>query len=260
MDRQLELHRMVEQELKRCQNLLNDFDREYPGLPKGSLQDRNGHPYKFVRENGKAFLTVLNDSEMQRKLKKRRYIQKGRILLQKRITNCNKFLKNDTFYDPIQIEKGLRPVYRNVNGLGIFLENDIDPGEWVSADYKRNPYEFEEDHFTAGGIRVRSKSEALIGTQMEAMGMMFRCEPELWLGNAVCYPDFCILLPNRRKVVYWEHFGRMDDADYVVRAMQKMDLYRRFGIPVIFTWETRSMPLNIKEINLKLEELLKMDA
>lgn len=260
MDRQLELHRMVEQELERCRNLLDDFDREYPGLPKGSLQDRNGHPYRFVRENGKAFQSVLHDSEMQRKLKKRRYIQKGRILLQKRIANCSKFLKNDTFYDPLQIEKDLRPIYKNVRGLGIFLENDIDPEEWMSAEYNRNPYEFEEDHFTAGGVRVRSKSEALIGTQMEAGGMLFRCESALQLGNAVYYPDFCILLPNRRKVVYWEHFGRMDDAVYAARAMQKLDMYRRFGIPVIFTWETRSTPLNIKEINLKMEEILRMDV
>ena len=260
MDRQLELHRMVEMELGRCRDLLDEFNRVYPGLPKGSLQDRNGHPYRFVRENGKASQSVLHDSEMQRKLRKRRYIQKGRSLLNRRIENCIRFLKNDTFYDPLQIEKGLRPIYRNVSGLGIFLENDIDPAEWMAAEYSSNSYDFEEDHFTAGGIRVRSKSEALIGTQMEAKGMLFRYEPALQLGNTVYYPDFCILLPNRRKVVYWEHFGRMDDAGYAARAMQKLDMYRRFGIPVIFTWETRSQPLNIKEINLKLEEILRMDV
>ncbi|MFQ9213592.1 MAG: hypothetical protein ACLR4C_08105 [Eubacterium ventriosum] len=32
-----------------------------------------------------------------------------------------------------------------------------------------------------------------------------------------------------RKEIYWEHLGMMDDADYVEKAIKKIELYEKMG-------------------------------
>ena len=57
---------------------------------------------------------------------------------------------------------------------------------------------------------------------------------------------------RKREEIYWEHFGMMDDPNYVENAMQKLMLYQQNGIfpgeQLIITFETRKNPLNQKQI------------
>ena len=69
---------------------------------------------------------------------------------------------------------------------------------------------------TPRGERVRSKSEWMIASMLDASGVPYRYEETVGLhelyGGAF-HPDFTVLNKRTRKEYYWEHFGRMDDPE-----------------------------------------------
>lgn len=124
---------------------------------------------------------------------------------------------------------------------------------WEKQIYERKP--FLEDapiHYTRKKERVRSKSEVLIADALYKYGIPYRYECPLRLGKDVIHPDFTILRPEDRKILYWEHLGAMDEAGYARTALQRIEEYKRNGIfpgdQLILTSETSRMPLNFTMI------------
>ena len=62
------------------------------------------------------------------------------------------------------------------------------------------------------------------------------------------------------KIYYIEHFGKMDDMEYISGAINKLDLYERNGIllgkNLIILHETKEFPLNVKVLQNYIEEFL----
>ena len=79
--------------------------------------------------------------------------------------------------------------------------------------------------------------------------------------SATFFPDFTCLNLRTREEILWEHFGMMDDSDYVRKAMDKLDIYERNGIfpgkRLIISRETTEKPLNVKTIQKLAEEYLR---
>ena len=98
-----------------------------------------------------------------------------------------------------------------------------------------NPYKPEElRHVTSFNLRVRSKGELIMAEALHAAGFEFYYEKRLELydedGNIkVVYPDFTIVFPSGF-IVYWEHKGRLDDRNYMLRDIEKTQLYYHNGI------------------------------
>lgn len=98
-----------------------------------------------------------------------------------------------------------------------------------------NPYKPEElRHVTSFNLRVRSKGELIMAEALHAAGFEFYYEKRLELydedGNIkVVYPDFTIVFPSGF-IVYWEHKGRLDDRNYMLRDIDKTQLYYHNGI------------------------------
>ena len=73
------------------------------------------------------------------------------------------------------------------------------------------------------------------------------------------YPDFTILKMPQREEVYLEHFGLMDNSEYVESVLYKLTTYERNGIypgiNLFFTHETSKMPLNTRVLDGMLKEL-----
>lgn len=72
----------------------------------------------------------------------------------------------------------------------------------------------------------------------------------------VIYPDFTLLDIRRRRTIYLEHFGMMDNPEYCKKAIEKLELYQANGIypgkNLIVTMES-----SLKSIDLRaLEQLL----
>ena len=83
------------------------------------------------------------------------------------------------------------------------------------------------------------------------------------LFGEVFYPDFMFVLPNCRMIVIWEHFGMMDDPEYLRKAMYKFDAYSRAGWVLgknfFFTYETEATPFTFFDARMKLEQILELD-
>ncbi len=134
--------------------------------------------------------------------------------------------------------------------------------EWQAKDFKPNPYMPEKKIYaTNRGEMVRSKSEAILADMLYDLGIPYQYEKPLRLkGGRVVYPDFTLLQVYARKEIYFEHFGLLEDEEYLRNALAKLDEYRGSGIypgkNLIFTYETQNSPLDIKGIRKMLAELL----
>lgn len=106
--------------------------------------------------------------------------------------------------------------------------NDI--RQWLRMPAKQNPYKSEEKiHITASGIKVRSKSELIIGSFLEFNNIPYKYEEQLILDGNMIYPDFTVKRASDGKIIIWEHFGMMDDPGYVENTRYKRFLYEENG-------------------------------
>lgn len=137
---------------------------------------------------------------------------------------------------------------------------------WQNESYSSNPFmETNLNMDTSRGEKVRSKSEVIIADTLFRLGVPYRYEfpLELIRGNGAkttVYPDFLCLNVRTRKELYWEHFGMMDDPDYLKKTFNKMNLYIQHGIfpgkNLIITMETKDNPLNIRDLEKLIKEFL----
>ena len=131
----------------------------------------------------------------------------------------------------------------------------------MNSPFEHNPkYPEQLTHQTGFGYSVRSKSELLIDFALHAHKIPFRYECALSLGNSTIYPDFTIRHPVSGKLIYWEHFGKMDDPTYAQHVDSKLSLYISNGIVpninLITTYETKQSPLDTKQIEAMIQLLL----
>ncbi len=125
--------------------------------------------------------------------------------------------------------------------------------EWENAPYDkcgRHP-----EHLTIPGARgemMRSKSEAIISFVLYSKGIPYRYECGLELPDGTFYPDFTARHPLNGEIYIWEHFGLLDDPDYLEKMLWKLRIYINNGwIPghrLIITTETKDQVLDINTI------------
>ena len=126
--------------------------------------------------------------------------------------------------------------------------------DWMNSPYeKSNNHPEQLIHNTGFGYAVRSKSELLIDYALHSHRILFRYEYALTLDGITFYPDFTILHPITGDLIYWEHFGLMDDPTYTRRNFSKLNTYVDNGIipniNLITTYETKDEPLDTKQVN-----------
>lgn len=247
-ERMLTEHKLIEKTIKQIKQQLND-------LPEGKI---------FCAKNGKYYKWYLTDGKTQTYLpkKKRKLAEK---LTAKKYLTC---LLEDMTHEKKAIEFYLRhhnskgstaeqlllrtPEYKDLL-LPYFQPISQELYEWTISPFDSNTkYPEQLIHQTFSGSYVRSKSEVLIDMVLKNHRIPFRYEALLQLGNTVLYPDFTIRHPENGKFYYWEHFGLMDDKNYVQNMHSKLKLYTAHGIipsiQLITTYETKDVPLTVESI------------
>lgn len=125
---------------------------------------------------------------------------------------------------------------------------------WETVQYRGKEIdESVPELYTAKNERVRSKSEVLIADLLNRMNIPYRYEAPIYLkGVGRIYPDFTLLNVKKRKELYWEHLGMMDDPVYVEMALQRIAKYEQNkifpGDKLIITCETKALPLHQKSV------------
>ena len=144
-------------------------------------------------------------------------------------------------------------------------DDDLFLKEWTAFQYESKPFdESTPGLLTQNGERVRSKSEKIIADNYLSLGIPYRYECPLSLKDGhytrVIHPDFTILNVRTRKCFYHEHFGKMDDPDYVRHNLHRLELYIKNdlfpGESLLITCETSQRPLDIKLLNLMIKKYL----
>lgn len=266
MDKQITLRNFIISEKERYSNLYLSMTKQQSKFPKGSIVRRSDGNFSVaIRENGQQYQITLRpeDNVLFKQLKDKRYIKEALPILENKINACKEFLEIDSIYDPLQIERTLPTQYASPNVHGIFLPDDIYPIEWNNGTCINNGlYTKDLKHITSHGVKVRSKSEALIGTQLEHHNLNFQYEPEVKCGRQLYYPDFAILQPVLRRIVYWEHLGLIENPEYVLHNLKKLNDYSShgiyLGINLVLTYETKEQPLTIDIIEDKIDEILNL--
>ncbi len=103
---------------------------------------------------------------------------------------------------------------------------------------------------TERGEQVRSKSEVLIANLLTHLQIPYRYECALDLHNSfLIHPDFTILDLRRRREIYFEHFGMMDDPNYATKAIERIALYEQHDIfpgdRLLMTFETKRNSIDL---------------
>lgn len=130
-----------------------------------------------------------------------------------------------------------------------FTPSNTEFSNWANEKYNTNPKHPENlIHKTLSGHVVRSKSEAMIDSLLYSNKIPFRYECELVLKESTLYPDFTINHPHTGKIYYWEHFGMLENPDYVDNVCKKLKLYTSNNIfphdQLIMSYETLNTPLS----------------
>lgn len=258
------INELINKDLKRCNALYERLKKEMSELEEGSLSERNGTYSWCYRINGKQISRKITDLKLVLRLKKRQYIKRALPIIKKRIKNDCNYLENDVIYDPIQIGDSMPEQYRGLKDIGVFLEGDINVEDWLESEYKQGQmFEGNKIYKVDNSTWVRSKSETMISMRLIEKAFHIRYEPEVRVGSRILYPDFAILLPLSRRIVYYEHFGMMDDPEYAMNAMKKLAEYAQngiiLGVNLVISYETRGHPLTLQDIDNVIAQLDKMD-
>ena len=110
------------------------------------------------------------------------------------------------------------------------------------------------------GLFVRSKAEVMGATYFYENGIPFRYEEPIILGGVQYCPDFTFRDPKTGTFYWYEHFGKMDDPDYVRDNLPRLITYAKYGIipgiNLVLTFETKEHKLSFPQIRAAIETVL----
>ncbi len=242
---------LVEKERLEAQLAKEAYDFEMANYPEGVLRVKRDRDYTklfMVRKTPSGTKTTYirkKDRKLAEtlamKMFKRQLIQN----LHEELMATNAYLRHlpkKTAYDLF----GKSPEFKEL--LEPVLPETINHSKWAGSDYVRSSKHPERLIFpTMKGDMVRSKSEAMIADELYRRGIPYRYECLTDIGGYEVYPDFTVIDPETGVVYIWEHFGRMDDPEYVEKFLWKIYLYVHNGyIPTvnfISTFENGANPL-----------------
>lgn len=200
-----------------------------------------------------------------------RYMKKSEVKLAKELAQRDydeRLVKNaeerikaiETFLEKYR-KTSLKYLYQKLNlyrrelVCAAVISDDEYIKRWQEVEYQGKAFDDDmKSIITERGERVRSKSEKIIADKLYALGIPYRYEYPLILeGNIRIYPDFTILKMPEREEVYLEHFGMMDDINYVDSMLYKLSTYERngiyMGVNLFITYESNKNPLNTRALD-----------
>lgn len=194
------------------------------------------HPRHYLINGSQRTYLGKDQSELAKMLMQKDYYMKLIETLKKELSTLEKFIESFDPRAPIRVYEELH------------------------EERRRNGYARPEEFLTLNGENVRSKSEKILADAFFHHQIIYLYECPLRLGDRIIYPDFTLINLRAGKIYYWEHFGRMDDPEYVNDAVQKIRSYERYGIypgeQLIISMETSKIPLAVKDIERLIEKYL----
>ncbi len=260
---QTELFEGMKDLLRNYERMLAFLERQRLIYPDGSLHiKRQDEDVYYARRIIKAdnyeeypiSERTRDGLHLIREMRKKRTALHGIPLLRKNVAALQAALKKLSVYEPAYLSDALGTLSQ-IAPLpdSFFLPGQLNIEKWIAdtkaGNYRINPYKPEKRRFpTADGHMTRSKSEGSWCDILAAESLLYRYECGLRLASGrMAYPDFTILHPFERQLIIIEHFGRMDDPQYAIDQLYKLEDYAAsgwtLGRDLFFTVETKDRPL-----------------
>lgn len=234
---------------------LEEIQSQLKNLPKGKiLCIKNGKYTKWFKSNhSKPIYIKKKNRKLAIGLAKRTYLTALSSELSAKLELVNSYIDGYNKIIP-KSELLLRdPSFRDLI-LPLSNMNSEYIKSWSTDNYRQNPnYPEQLSHKCMSGEYVRSKSEVIIANALYLSGIPYRYECPLEIDDMTFYPDFTILNPITLKIYYWEHFGMMDNMQYIDKTFNKLKQlsYNQIipSINLITTYETKNIPLDSEQVN-----------
>lgn len=256
----MNLYRIMQLEAEKLEREIDDLENRIRKAPQGALRcHRHGNSFKWYLVDDKAhqktgknvkrkYISKRNGRPLAEKLARKAFDKKKLANYKKELKAMKSYLHLSTIEkSPEQVYLTEKPGYRELLLSDMpLLSRELE--EWKAETYKKNPFLTDNLKIrSTDGLLVRSKSESMICSELSLNEIPYRYECELEIEGMIFYPDFTIRHPSTGKEFIWEHFGMIDQEDYLEKALKKIRIYLRNGyIPgknLIMTFETREEPL-----------------
>ena len=260
----------IEQRLKDLKSILQNLKKKSENALQGHLKvaTKKTHiEFYHIKEPGSSQGAYIPKSQTSfaAQLAQKDYNLKLVAVLEKEICAIEAFLKETLHMKVIeQLYNSLCPA-RQALITPVTLTNELYAAEWQKVTWQGKAFsEDAPNYFTVNDERMRSKSEVIIADALIRHNIPYRYEFPLKLKRAneqvTFYPDFLCLNVRTREEFYWEHFGMMDDPDYLQKTINKLSLYAQNGIfpghGLIISMESSAVPLNTKDVERIIQNYL----
>ena len=254
---------MLQQELRLLEKELENLKQQLSNLPPEKVYiAKNGAYHRWYQTDGhiSTYIPKSNKEHIQQLALKKilslkyDYLEKEYQILKKCLTSHQKNPKKDL--------ELLEQYPSYVNDLKSNSYRQITSSQsWNEESFEKNTSYPEQLIFPSPSKNIlRSKSEYMIDTALFSAGIAFRYECKLTINEIQFFPDFTIFLPHQQKLIYWEHFGMMDNPDYANKALHKLKFFTENGLilnqNLIVTFETSKFPLTYGHIEGIISGLL----
>lgn len=248
------------------EKIIKEKQRSLKDTPEGHLRIccRKGHAEYYWRKTSKdnnGDYLPKGKRELAAKLAQKEYDKKLLSLAKKELRLSSAYLEHITG-SPIPAVYDKLPAARKELVAPVSTPDDEYKRLWLSESYE--PMGFDNDaaeYYTDNGIRVRSKSEIIIAGMLEKHDIPYKYEYPLQLsGKGTVRPDFLCLNVRTRKEYIWEHFGMMDNEEYAIKNVAKINSYSENGyfpgINMIMTFEASHIPVSSGVIKAMIKQFL----
>ncbi len=248
------------------EGLLVKMAHELEGAPPGNLRVSNekGTPHYYcitIPKDTRGKYISKKEQELAHQLAQKDYMQRLHKKVTEELKDINRYLSKHS-------DNELENVFDNLNEYRknlvkpLIISDEMFVEQWERESFETNPYYPEEKVYsTKKDELVRSKSEVLLADMYYELGVPYRYEAELQLGNGKKkYPDFTLLKTKTREIIYHEHLGLLDDEAYRQANLLKFDEYYKNGLylgkNLILTYEAKGCYLNMKEMKKMVKAIL----
>ncbi len=269
------LESLITARLTEVSTLLEQKENELQNAPQGTLRiSKSGKTIQYyqITKSGDTHGEYIptKNYKLAKELAQKDYDKRLTVTLKKEL----KFLQN-TLRSYRWLQKSVTPVALIFEKLNKLRRPLIHPASlptedfvklWQSVQYSGKPFS-EDDYelYTSQKERVRSKSEIIIADTLYRLDIPYRYEYPLEITtekgtHRTFFPDFICLNIRTRQEFIWEHFGKMDDAEYATSAAQKLKVYEKNGIfpgkNLIISLETSTLPINSMQVEKTAKQYL----
>ena len=251
------MNELRNQQLALLSGLMKKAEKSLNDKPAGFLQicknKNTSQFYYHAPQEPRKGIYVSKKKEMSfiRAMAQKSYDQKFlavAVALQKDLQNTRKPYEISNMHDFYQY---LASVYQDLTpDRQKLVTPHVMPDEmyvkaWLDFPYEGKGFDKKDPIIKSKrGERVRSKSEKIIADMLLEMQLPYRFEFPLKTKRlGIIFPDLTLLdLWNRRMVIF-EHFGRMQDDGYCIDTMTKLEVYEEEGFKLgrdfLFTMESK---------------------